>query len=400
MAPLYNNLSNPYSTINKSQGSGYNKLQNPYKPTSTPVIPYVSPKPTATAPKPMSFTPEQTVGLSAAMARRKAGTATPDDLKNLTYAESNGFKPAVPVVPTATPIVAPPAPTTSQGGTINPATGGVTNTPPVIPQQQAVTDAEAAYRANLGLSAGEQSTQKELDTLNESYKTAYQNENEVARPLEFITGTQRALENRKINLSEPLNAKLARLQAQRLSALESSKFALDRADNALKTYQSENAPQQVSGSESIIKLNPTTGQYETVYSPPGSDPKAKLDAEMVSKGYSYVNTPKLRDDLKKQGYEIVVDPSGRTYAKPGKNTGKVSSNSSSTNSSGITPAEQKKIDDLVNAQRDKLAKGGSWGEAFDTIKNRYPGIDNAYLDELLNKGKYYTQTGNKSGRTL
>lgn len=144
-----------------------------------------------------------------------------------------------------------------------------------------------------------------------------------------------------------------------------------------------------------------------------NDPKAKLDAEMTKKGYSYVATPLLRDQLKAQGYDIVVTPEGRTYAKPGatstykgqiinKNTGlpvgntstnKGNNNSNSNTNTNKITKEEKEFQTILNKQRDNLAKGGSWAIAWDTIKNRYPDISNDTLDKLLNKEKYYTQKG-------
>jgi len=52
-----------------------------------------------------------------------------------------------------------------------------------------------------------------------------------------------------------------------------------------------------------------------------TDKKSIETKDMMSKGFSYVSTPAERDNLKKQGYEI-VNYGGRTYAKQGKFTQK------------------------------------------------------------------------------
>jgi len=142
----------------------------------------------------------------------------------------------------------------------------------------------------------------------------------------------------------------------------------------------------------------------------------KNDAAMTLKGYSYVKTPAERDALKAQGYEIITNADGRTYAKaPAKKAGKASGGSGGGSGSGggKTTPEQKELEKIVNNQRDSLAKGGAWKTAYQTVANRYPdlekepseyGYDNA-IDDLLNKGKYYTQEGvsskttDSSGRT-
>jgi len=136
---------------------------------------------------------------------------------------------------------------TPSGGVINPVTGGVTEptppvAPPVSPEQQAVTDAESAYKTAGVLSPEETATQKSLDTLQESFKTGFQNTEDQAIPMGFIRGQQASQEKRALNLAEPLQAKLARLQAQRTSAQGTSKFALERADAALKTEKDKSKP--------------------------------------------------------------------------------------------------------------------------------------------------------------
>ena len=61
----------------------------------------------------------------------------------------------------------------------------------------------------------------------------------------------------------------------------------------------------------------------------------------------------------------------------------------------LTP-EEKEFQTKLKSEQSNLAKGGSWGSSWNYLKNLYPDINNAVLDSLLNKDKYYTQTGKKS----
>lgn len=131
--------------------------------------------------------------------------------------------------------------------------------------QKAVDSANLAYQQSLKISPEELSTQADLDKLIESTKTAYRNTSDQAIPLEFITGQMASIERRATGLAEPLERKLSRMQAARTSSLESSKFALERADKALQAEKALAAPQAVGQGTEIVKYNPATGKYETVY---------------------------------------------------------------------------------------------------------------------------------------
>ena len=102
--------------------------------------------------------------------------------------------------------------------------------PDVEKAEKTVTSAEKTYQDSLKISPEELSTQEDLDKLIESAKKGFQDVKGQAIPMEFITGQLKATEERANLLKEPLDKKLARLQAQRLSSQEASKFALERAD--------------------------------------------------------------------------------------------------------------------------------------------------------------------------
>jgi len=169
-----------------------------------------------------------------------------------------------PPVQTPAPVVAPAAramPVTSDGYQINAATGGVKA--PAMPDSRSlplgspegmrpgantdvsmatapsmptvnqdmyagVDTASKAYEESLRLSPEEMAAQAEADRLAESASRGYQNTAEQTIPLEFIVGQQKAIEQRALNLNEPIQRRLARLQAERLARTEAAKFGLER----------------------------------------------------------------------------------------------------------------------------------------------------------------------------
>ena len=107
---------------------------------------------------------------------------------------------------------------------------------PAIPDvsretQTAFDAATNAYEQSLKLSPDELTTQAELDQIIESFQKGYQTIEDQTIPMGFITGQLQSLEKRARNMAEPLEAKLTRMQAQRTSSLEASKFSLLRAES-------------------------------------------------------------------------------------------------------------------------------------------------------------------------
>jgi len=108
--------------------------------------------------------------------------------------------------------------------------------PTISPEStKALELAQSAYERSLNISPEELSTQGDLDRLIESTNKGYQAIKDKVIPMEFITGQLRSTEQRALNLAQPLEAKLARLQAARTASLEASKFALSRIDKQLET---------------------------------------------------------------------------------------------------------------------------------------------------------------------
>ena len=212
----------------------------PIKPASPTVSAPMSMAPNATY-KPMVNTP------SGLQVNPSTGSVVGNADSQFNYSDQQQ-NPTVPQVPTV------PQENTGNSGTMDVASAPDNPTAAL----------ESEYQKNLQLSEEEQAAQAELDKLQQSYRQGYQDIRDQAIPMQFITGQSKSLEDRALALSEPLQARLARAQAKRMSALEASKFALERADK----QEAANRPsyQEIGGN--LVKINPKTGKTETVFSAP------------------------------------------------------------------------------------------------------------------------------------
>jgi len=138
---------------------------------------------------------------------------------------------SAPVITPSSPVIPPVTPP------VTPETPPATTPAPVVPSatQDAQNAAEKAYQESIKISPDELSTQEDIDRLIESTKEGYRKTSNQPVAMDFITGQLKAIEQRATGLAEPLEAKLARLQAARTSATEASKFALERADKDVET---------------------------------------------------------------------------------------------------------------------------------------------------------------------
>jgi|CXWK01.1.fsa_nt_gi hypothetical protein len=206
---------------------------------------------------------------------------TATDKANWAYGTNNG------ALPSARPPLPPMEQSQSQGqpGASAPETQPKPEqqpTPELPPEaspeaRKAVEASQALYEKSLQISPEELSSQGDLDKLMESARKGFVNAQQQAIPMEFITGQLKSIEDRANALAEPLQTRLARLQAQRTASITASKFALDRADAkaaeekaaAEKARQEKLAiskPIEVGGS--IVQLNPKTGKYDVLYQAP------------------------------------------------------------------------------------------------------------------------------------
>jgi hypothetical protein len=69
--------------------------------------------------------------------------------------------------------------------------------------------------------------------------------------------------------AEPLNTQLARLQSQRQQSADLAKYQLGNIQNEYTNLQGQSKPIEVGGN--LVRLNPATGQYETLFSPSGKN---------------------------------------------------------------------------------------------------------------------------------
>lgn len=267
MNPLLQNLKKTFSPLFKPFSDTVNGIQPPTLMSSN----FRTPKPVN--PPNMSVPPATNMSV--------APTAPYDSNKNMSIAPApvtsitGGGKIGPLAIPNPAPVR---QAVTSTGQSINPATGGISNVPPVVPPapfesrvietppapvispyQRNVTEAEKAYSTAGAITPEEDQTQAQLDELISSTRLGIAGKEGQGRgiPLSIVRGEQEKLERQGLLLTEPLEKKLARLQAKRTSALATSKFALERADKALETEKESKKP--ISGTSFY---DPTTGTFK------------------------------------------------------------------------------------------------------------------------------------------
>jgi hypothetical protein len=150
--------------------------------------------------------------------------------------------------------------------------------------QTAIKRAESNYASYLSPSKEEQDLMRELDSLDAAKKLGLADTQDQPIALPFITGQQASIERRAGVLAEPLQQRAARMQAQRQAALESSKFALDRADKQAGLEQDLTKPTDVDGN--IVQYDPKTGTYQTLYKKPTEEKENKpieVNGQLVMK---------------------------------------------------------------------------------------------------------------------
>lgn len=161
-----------------------------------------------------------------------------------------------------------PVPGSASNNTGSLGTGNPTIEPANIPSTQPVQPSLSKYeqdvRDAMGLSPEEVTANEELNRLRESTKLGFYGKEGQGRgiPLELVRGQQEKLLQQAELTQQTLQQKLALAQAKRTAAFDASKFALERQD---KKKDAEK-PLEVGGN--LVRLNPTTGKYESVFSAP------------------------------------------------------------------------------------------------------------------------------------
>lgn len=217
----FTNLLRPFTDIFKRPQQPFftPTPKKPLRPFSAPQVPNAS-----TPTGPAYFAPPVIPQVKAPTSTPTFGGGAFGGGGATTTAPAAPVAPIAPALPAQPPQVAAPA-------------AGPT---PLSPEaQKAVQDAELARQQAAQISPAELSTQEDIDKLAESTRKAFTNIQGQPIPLEFITGQLASVERRALDLAEPLERKLARLQAARTSSLEASKFALERADKRAEIERKE-----------------------------------------------------------------------------------------------------------------------------------------------------------------
>lgn len=372
--------------------------------------------------------------------------------------------PVTPVQPTNQPTnVAPgsvPSPTNSSTSS-TPEAGLVEEAPQISPEEKTLNDLVTQYNSSFtaeGFANNPQKSIKDLvteimdmtglpETKNQIVDLTKQIEalnNERDAKIAEINDNPWLSESIRISKINKISTEYENKTANRVNQLtllqgmyddarQQAEFA---ATTALNVYDNQRAFDQnkleflIGQAEKTLEAKRATEASVVKTEQKAADAKAKMDDDMTKKGYTYVNTPKLRDELKAKGYDIVVNSDGRTYAKPGatytvkgvvynKNTGKpVNSNSSplgSPKNSSSTPPAPGKFNETVakNAMATQLksavgpdgflspddylkariawVKEGGNVTRFDTLFKGYKNPNNPYY--ITNKSQ------KSSGRT-
>ena len=295
--------------------------------------------------------------------------------------------------PTPPPSPTPISTLTADGKTINPATGGVSGTVPPppppsptpatpavpvpTPYETSVTDAEKAYTTAGQMTPEEEAAQAELDRLSSSFKTGYQGVEDQTIPMEFITGQQKSLENRALNLAEPLNQKLARLQAKRMSALETSKFALERADTKLKTETDKTKPM-----EGTSFYDPVTGTWKTA--PEKIKPAEDFTLSEGQIRYDAQGKEIARGGAKATAFDKDQNPDRVLSVEEAKNLG-VPFGTTAGKAYGTKPGDEKldkanaysseKADRAITLVDEALGKVSGWTTGFGALLGAIPATE-------------------------
>lgn len=121
--------------------------------------------------------------------------------------------------------------------------------------------------------------QGQLRGINASKELGLANVSNQPIAMNFITGQSANLQRQAAAQAdalgaqaEPLSTKLARLQADRQQGFEAAKYQIGNAQSEFERLQNESKPIEVGGS--LLRFNPATGSYDTVYSAPKSSGQA------------------------------------------------------------------------------------------------------------------------------
>jgi len=190
---------------------------------------------------------------------------------------------------------------------------------PTEQETQAMNDLDAA--------------QSRLRNINASEQLGLSGIEQKPIALEFQTGQKAALQKQAAALAqaagaegETLAQRLARLQAQRTSNLDVNKTLLSNAQNEFTNLQTQAKPVEVNQGNSLVRLNPSTGQYETVVEGGNKQTDDIRNYEYAKQnGYqgSLLDFQREKVGMSSGAYDIQSDPTTGQFYRINKLTGNV-----------------------------------------------------------------------------
>jgi len=196
-----------------------------------------------------------------------------------------------------------------------------------VAKSGAPTDAEVQAMNDLD------AAQSRLRNINASEQLGLSGIEQKPIALEFQTGQKAALQKQAAALAqaagaegETLAQKLARLQAQRTSNLDVNKTLLSKAQNEFTNLQTQAKPVEVNQGNSLVRFNPSTGQYETVVEGGNKQTDDIRNYEYAKQnGYQggLLDFQREKIGMSSGAYDIQTDPATGKFYRINKLTGQV-----------------------------------------------------------------------------
>lgn len=157
---------------------------------------------------------------------------------------------------------------TPEPGPVAPPTPDAPPTLPPPPAPNPLADAQKKYLESFNISPDQTSVEQQIADLYGSSLAGQTGLEGQGRgiPLSIVRGQQAVLEKQAANKAAPLQLRLEQLIANRQTAKDKAAAELGFANTDATNAASSNKPIEIGGS--LVKLNPTTGKYEAVYSEP------------------------------------------------------------------------------------------------------------------------------------
>lgn len=182
-------------------------------------------------------------------------------------------------------------------GPVSPAMGGTGGNPYDDEVAQAERDYASSFYADPEILGTEAQLAGVMSNTRLGYDKIEDTAGERNIPLSIIRGQQERLEKQGLALSEPIQQKLARLQAARIASQNASKFSLERADSRAKSSADENKFDPVAVGEGQSIVDPKTGKV--LYSSPKTyGPQSLGEGQILidpATGRQIANNPRVQE---------------------------------------------------------------------------------------------------------